>query len=212
MKFNKYIFILILIILSAGIVNAKTYDFSDEAYNTFRNEYKRINIPSGAVIYSRLNDNISSEQNSENEVLITQLVRDWKYNGQMVAPEGSLIKGKIIDIRNAGFASGNAKVNIIFSQIIKPDNSTIYIQSKPICVTIGDSRLASAGKNMLTGVLESVGSFTTSPRTIATNAVAGAITGGFVFMTTKGQEVTIPFGTEFRIQILNNISVMEYEN
>ena len=196
-----------LLISSLCLGYAKVYDFSEDAYDTFRQEYKRIVVPSGQIIHSRLNADINSEQNTKNETLTTQLIQDWKYDGKTIAPEGSLIIGKITDIKNAGYASGNAKVIIVFNQIIKPDNTVISIQSKPICITIGDSRLEAAGKNIMIGALSGMGRMSSSMQTIT----AGALSGAYVFAATKGQEVVIPFGTEFRIQILNPVNVLEYE-
>ena len=131
--------------------------------------------------------------------------------GQFIAPEGSLITGKITSIENSSFAQGNAKVNISFTQVVRPDNVIINIQSKPICITVGESRLQSSAKLLGQGVLKSVMS-SRSFSNIKTRTINGAIAGGYTFLTTKGEEVNIPFGTEFKINIINNIKTLNYEN
>lgn len=205
----KYFITIFFLIFSVCFAQAKTYDFSDEAAEIYLQEQKKINIPQGEIIYSRLNSDISSEQNSKNEIITTQLIKDWKLNNRIIAPEGSLIIGKIFDIKNASYASKNANVDIVFNQIIRPDNSTIYIQSKPICIKVDGSQLETAGKNILKGVTSRI---SRHPQQIANRIVGGVMKGGYIFLTTKGQEINIPFGTEFKIQILNSITVTEYEN
>ena len=204
----KYAFLTLIIFSFISIAFAAEYNF-DENYYTGNT----VNIPSGQMVYSRLNADISSQTNRQNEIITTQLVKDWIYYGTVIAPEGSLINGRITSVQRASYANGNAKVNISFYQIIRPDNTTINIQAKPICVTIGDSRAKSGAQMVWEGVKQSVlSSRMNSVQTIADNAVTGAFTGGIVFLSSKGEEVIIPFGTEFRINIINSLNIKPYEN
>ena len=202
---------LFLSVMLVGTACAKVYDFNQSAYEEISQGEKIVNVPGGQIIHSRLNSNISSQNNFGNEVIVTQLVKDWVYFGKVIAPEGSLISGKITSIQRASYANRNAKVNISFYQIVRPDNVVINIQSKPICVTIGESRAVRGTRMVLEGIKQSVLS-STSISNVADNAVSGAIAGGYTFLTTKGEEVIIPFGTEFRINIINNINIMSYDN
>ena len=205
--------LLLIVLLFAIIlpVSAKVYDFSDEASENYIQNLRIVNIPRGQIIYSRLNADIDSQNNSSNDVITTQLIKDWYYMGQFIAPEGSLISGKITAIENSSDAQGNAKVNITFTQIVRPDNVTIDIQSRPICITVGESRLKSGAKLMGQGVMKSVIS-SRSFSNVKTRTINGAIAGGYTFLTTKGEELNIPFGTEFKINIVNSINTLNYEN
>ena len=207
----KQLLIAVVLLISILPASAKVYDFSDTASETYAHQARNVNIPRGQIIYSRLNSDIDSQNNSNNDVITTQLVKDWYYMGQFIAPEGSLITGKITSIENSSFAQGNAKVNITFTQVVRPDDVIINIQSKPICITVGESRLQSGAKLLGQGVLKSVMS-SRSISNIKTRTINGAIAGGYTFLTTKGEEVNIPFGTEFKINIINNIKTLNYEN
>ena len=207
----KRIFIILVLLTLTLPVSAKVYDFSEEASKNYIQQARIVNIPRGQIIYSRLNSDIDSVNNSSNDIITTQLMKDWYYQGQYIAPEGSLITGKILSVENSSYAQGNAKVNITFTQIVRPDNVAIDIQSKPICITVGESRLNSSAKLMGQGIMKSVMS-SRSLSNVKTRTINGVIAGGYTFLTTKGEEVNIPFGTEFKINIINNISTINYEN
>ena len=209
----RYVFLIIIIFSFISVVSAKEYNFDNNYYVENVLNETTLSIPSGQIVYSRLNADINSQTNKQNEIITTQLMKDWVYYGTVIAPEGSLINGRITSIQKASYANGNAKVNISFYQVIRPDNVTINFQAKPICVTIGDSRAKSGTQMIWEGVKQSVlSSRMNSVQTIADNAVTGAFTGGYVFLTKKGEEVHIPFGTEFRINIINTLTVKPYEN
>ena len=209
MKFRCIILGLIIFsVISSAF--AKEYNFDDNYYERNIKGTNTISIPSGQMLYSRLNADINSQTNRPNELITTQLLKDWVYYDTIIAPEGSLINGRITSIQRSAYAGGNAKVNISFYQVIRPDNVTINIQAKPICITIGDSRLKSGSKMVWEGVKQTV--LSSSIRDAADNAIIGAVSGGFVFLSSKGEEVHIPFGTEFRINIINGLNIKPYEN
>ena len=121
-------------------------------------------IPRGRRINSRLNDNLVYERGNNKsiqtgDIITTQLMSDWIYDSVTVAPEGSLVKGKLTILPNG-------TVTIDFSAIIRPDNVEVKIVSKPIEIAMPNSYR------------------------------------GF----------SIPFGTEFTIQIINDVITSKYEN
>ena len=207
----KKFLIIFLILITTGNTFAADYTFDEVSYEEISSNERMVNVPSGQVIHSRLNSDLTSQNNYRNEIITTQLMKDWIYFGKVIAPEGSLIRGRITSIQRASYANGNAKVNISFNEVVRPDNTVINIQAKPICVTVGDSRIKSGAKMVFEGVKQNIFS-SRSISNVADNIATGAIAGGFVFLTTKGEEVNIPFGTEFRINIINNINVLSYEN
>lgn len=92
-------------------------------------------VPRGRRIHSRLNDTIFRSvqiqqiQTKIGDVIVTQLMQDWYYKNKMVAPEGSLVKGKITNTDNL------LSTEVVFDTIIRPDNVSISIQTKPIIIT-----------------------------------------------------------------------------
>jgi len=115
-------------------------------------------VPRGRRIYSRLNDNITRSNAMNGNIITTQLMKDWGYKANMVAPEGSLVKG-VITKKSA------TSMEIKFDTIIRPDNVEVRIVSKPIIITSDKDAI---------------------------------------------QSVLIPFGTEFTIQIINDVITKPY--
>ena len=121
-------------------------------------------VPRGRRIYSRLNDNIYcsnlniSYNTKKGDVITTQLMQDWQYKNNIVAPEGSLVRGTIID------TSSKNLTKISFDKIVRPDNVEINIITKPIIITTDN----------------------------------------------LSDNTPIPLGTEFTIQIINDIITSPY--
>ena len=177
------------------------YDFSDEASERFILESKKITIPSGATIRSRLNSDINSSKSKINDVVTTQLMADWTHGSKVIAPEGSLIVGEITNKKKPTFAMGDAKLYIDFNKVIRPDGVEIQIDSKPIIIT-GDSRKQGMGLLLLSGLNVALSAGTNLPADIA-----------FVgYTSVSGQEVKIPLGTEFKIHIISKVTTFYYDN
>ena len=173
MKKLVILFIVFLITLPAYAVKIKIksaykIDAAQEAVVKLNQkamaEHNVFVVPRGRRIHSRLNDNISrinsdlSEETKKGDIITTQLMQDWCYKDKIVAPEGSLVRGKITDI------SSNRSTRICFDTIIRPDGVEISIVTKPILM---------------------------SPQEASENTL-------------------IPFGTEFTIQIVNDVITSPY--
>ena len=182
-------------------VCGKNYDFSDEATERFLKNSKTITIPSGATIESRLNSDIHSSKSQVNDIITTQLVKDWTLGSKVIAPEGSLIVGRITNKKKTTIVMGDAKLYIDFNKVIRPDGIEIGIDSKPIIIT-GDSRKQGIGLILLSGLNVILSGGTNLPADIA-----------FVgYTSASGQEVKIPLGTEFKIHIINEVTTFYYDN
>ena len=205
----RYLLLIISILFVISPVMSKEYNFDENSYAEFRQDYAQVTIPKGTIIYSKLIDNINSETNSENDIITTILSNDWKFDGKLIAPEGSKITGKIVGVKNASYASGHAIVKVVFNEIIRPDNSVIPIDAKKISLTAGESKLAGTGRVVLQGAAQGA-RITTSPTRLATGMATGILTKGFVFVTKRGRELFIPSNTEFKIELKNDFTTLEY--
>lgn len=203
--------LIILLLFSIFPVAAKEYDFSDEAYTEFRQEYALVTIPKGTIIYSKLAHNINSETNNENDIITTILDKDWKYEGKLIAPEGSKVMGEIVGVKNASYATGHAMVKVVFNEIIRPDNSVIKIDTRKISLTAGESKISGTGRVVLQGVAQGT-RITTSPTRLATSMATGILMRGYSFVTKRGRELLIPCSTDFKIELKKDLTTVEYSN
>ena len=197
----KQILCTLILIFMLAPVHSNNYDFSDEASEKFLQESKKITVTGVTTIKSRLNSDIHSSKSTVNDVVTTQLIEDWTYGPKVIAPEGSLIVGKITNKKKPTFAMGDAKLYIDFNKVIRPDGVEIQIDSKPVIIT-GDSRKQGMGLLLLSGLNVALSAGTNLPADIA-----------FIgYTSTSGQNVKIPLGTEFKIHIIGDVTTFYYDN
>lgn len=185
-------------------VIAKNYDFNQN--NIVIKTNKEI------IISSKLNNDISSTKSSENDVITTQLIHDCYYNGELLAPEGSIIVGKITKLKRSRSITRNAKIKINFDKIVRPDGIAVSIVAKPLILTSSNngfvSMLIDDVKMLFMHTLSLVYDQPNDPNLIfvgymvANNAVNYALN--------KGDEITVPLNTKFNITLKKNLKFVPY--
>lgn len=186
-------------------VIAKNYDFKQN--NIVIKTNKEI------IISSKLNNDISSTQSSKNDIITTQLIYDCYYNGELLAPEGSIIVGKITELKRSRSITRNAKIKIDFDKIVRPDGIAVSIVAKPLILTSSNngfvSMLIDDIKMLFMHTLSLVYDQPNDPNLmfagymVANNAVNYALN--------KGDEITVPLNTKFNITLKKNLRFTPYK-
>lgn len=110
----------------------KFCDFSDEAQARFLKDENLLKIPKNTRIFLKFNDDLSSETVNSSDIVTVQLARDWKFKDKIVAPEGSIVSGKISFVEKAGNFNKDGKLGICFYEIQRPDDSVSEIKVRPL--------------------------------------------------------------------------------
>lgn len=186
-------------------VIAKNYDFNENKIVIKTN--KEI------IISSKLNNDISSTKSFKNDVITTQLIHDCYYNGELLAPEGSIIVGKITELKRSRSITRNAKIKIDFDKIVRPDGIAVSIVAKPLILTSSNngfvSMLMDDIKMLFMHTLSLVYDQPNDPNLmfvgymVANNAVNYALN--------KGNEITVPLNTKFNITLKKNLRFIPYK-
>lgn len=186
-------------------VFAKNYDFNQT--NIIIKTNKEI------IISSKLNNDISSTKSSKNDVITTQLIYDCYYNGELLAPEGSIIVGRITELKRSRSITRNAKIKIDFDKIVRPDGVAVSIVAKPLILTSSNngfvSMLIDDVKMLFIHTLSLVydqpndANLMFASYMVANNAVNYAIN--------KGDEITVPLNTKFNITLKKNLKFIPYK-
>ena len=139
------------------------------------------------------------------------------YNGQEVAPQGSLVYGSLSKARPATYGSRNGRVIINFNQLVTPDNRVYNISTEEIDFTvsnegkIGESVKSAAGAALagaLVGLL--FGALSGSDhigRNVAIGAGVGAGASAISSTAERGVDAEIPSFTEIEITLTQPLSV-----
>ena len=85
-------------------------------------------VPTGARVSAVLSQEINSKTATVGQNISAILTEDFKYNGQLIAPSGSVILGSVVSKRKSAIGE-NAQMQIRFTTIRTPYNNLIPINA-----------------------------------------------------------------------------------
>ncbi len=174
-------------------------------------------LNAGTKIQAYLQNAINTATASQGDQVIAVLTNALTYNGQEVAPQGSLVYGSLSKARPATYGSRNGRVVINFNQLVTPDNKTYNIATEEIDFTVSNEgkigrSVSSAASAALVGALVGLlfGALSGSDhmgRNVAIGAGVGA--GSSVISSTmeRGVDAEIPSLTEIEITLTQPLNV-----
>lgn len=175
-------------------------------------------IPAGATFKGVLQSSISSASLSQNDIIAAVLYSDWYYNNILIAPQGSILYGKAVDTKKAGFAYGNGSVSITFNEILTPKGESIKLESNVVTVSVESQRakrittsvVGGAIMGLVSGVLYALISGGDVVNGMAIGSGVGAAGGTVRAVANKGEEVEIPAGTSIDIRLIKPMNATPY--
>jgi len=174
-------------------------------------------LGAGTKIQAYLQTAINTATASKGDQIIAVLTNSLTYNGQEVAPQGSLVYGSLSKARPAAYGSRNGRVVINFNQLVTPDNKVYNISTEEIDFSvsnegkIGESVKSAAGAALagaLVGLL--FGALSGSDhmwRNAAIGAGVGAGSSAVYSTAERGVDAEIPSFTEIEITLTQPLSV-----
>lgn len=180
-----------------------------------------VQIPAGVGFDVTFDSGISSGSTAKNDRLTVRLTNDFIYNGQLIAPAGSLVYGMATDATNAGYAYGSGAIQLNFSQIMTPVGTLINVSTKTIILKANSERAAKMTRDVVVGALGSLligAAFTALSgshnwgRNMAVYGGIGAIGGGLHGAMQRGEEVQIPDGTTIKVTLTDSLTASPYRD
>ncbi len=86
-------------------------------------------VPAGITTKAVLSQEINSNSAVVGQTINAILTNDFYYNNHLIAPEGSVLMGSVVQNQKAGFGNRNAKTAIKFTIIRTPYNNVIPISA-----------------------------------------------------------------------------------
>ena len=224
--------------IAQGIVKnngaVKHYTFEDEDNIVYKptqntqhqnNYYQRPNTLQGGIaqissgtkipVYLQNAINTSTAQTGDNVTAV--LTQDLTYNNKVIAPQGSVVYGKLSKARNASYGSRNGRVVIVFNQLVTPENQVYNISCEEIDFSVSDEgrvtesakkAVSSAVVGALVGML--FAAFSQDPNYLRGAAIGAASAGGISVATSvaaKGADAEIPSFTELELTLTAPLNV-----
>lgn len=146
-------------------------------------------IPKGTELNVMINSRLTSEILYVDQPISAELVEDFVFNNELIAPEGSLINGTVINYEPAGVGVKSGEIVISFDSIYTPDGNIIKIDTDKVIIKAKRSRfvdiLSIVGLNFIS----------------YSDTYAMIISSAYTVATKKGQEAVIDAGTVFNITL-----------
>lgn len=219
------------------------YDFSDEAQHRFDTQTAAktpqipLTVPQNPVIQPQktttlmgsvvqiqagqqfnvvLSSTISSDSIENNDNISARLDEDWVVNGIKIAPAGSIITGRVVNSRSAGYAMGDGRIGIDFTQIFTHDGKIIPLSTNEVRVLSDNNRALKVGGKVLAGALSGLvlGAVLmlcgADAKSLAGSAAVGGAFGAISAAATKGEEVYVPEGSVMQIILQEPMTAQPY--
>lgn len=179
-----------------------------------------VQVPSGTSFDVTFDSGISSGSLEKNDRLTVRLTHDLTYNGQIVAPSGSLVYGTAENAENAGYAYGSGSLALNFNQILTPNGEMLPITTRTIIVKAKSERAVKMSRDILVGALGSmlVGAAFTAlggshdwGKSMAIYGGIGALGGGIHGAMQRGNDVQIPDGTTIKVTLTDTLNAQVYK-
>lgn len=178
-----------------------------------------VKIPSGTTFDVTFDSGISSGSMAKDDRLTVRLTDDLKYNGQLIAPAGSLVYGTATDAKNAGYAYGSGAIELDFNEILTPEGTMLKISTKKIIMKSKSERAAKMTRDIVVGTLGSmlVGAAFTAlggshdwGKNMLIYGGIGAVGGGIHGAMQRGEEISIPDGTTIKVTLTDTLTASPY--
>lgn len=176
-----------------------------------------IYIQDGATFTAALLSDISSDSIVNNDRVSAELDADWIYNGQLIAPAGSILNGRAVDTKAASYAMANGQIGLLFNDIMTPDGNIIPLKTNKVYIVGNSSRALNVTKRIAggaaTGLLLSAismlfGADPTSAIIYGTSIGVGA--GAISTISSKGEEIRVIEGSQLQIMLTEPLTVQLY--
>jgi type IV secretion system protein VirB10 len=128
-------------------------------------------VPAGTVIPVTLTTRVSTKNAKDGDGIYGKTAFPITVDNKIVIPEGSNVRGKIVEVKRPGRVKGKAELTLNFQTLILPSGITL-----PIYTSLGGA--GGAGERKGEATVQGDSSKTDDAKTIGTTAAGGAVIGG----------------------------------
>ena len=169
-------------------------------------------VPAGTVIPVKLTNRISSKTAKDGDGIYSKTAFPITVDNKIVIPEGSGVRGKLVEVKRPGRVKGKAELTLSFQTLVLPNGITVPLytslgsaggagEKKGEATVQGDSSkgddAATIGKTGATGGL--IGVIANGGKGAAVGGAGGAAAGTAAVLLTRGKDLVLEPGTTLEI-------------
>lgn len=164
-------------------------------------------VAAGSRLEVRLSDRLSSNVNKSGDRFKATLEQDLKAGEELVAPAGSSVTGKLVEVKDSGKVKGKARISLALTSI-QVGESDYSVDTEQITVeaegTKGrDAKVIGGGA----GVGALIGGLTGGKKGAAIGAAIGGGAGTAAVLVTEGEHVEFAPEQKFSFVLAKDLQV-----
>jgi hypothetical protein len=150
----------------------------------------KVVIPAGTRFRVALLDAVSSDKSRPGESFMASLAEPIVVDGKTALDKGTKIRGRVVDSKESGRVKGRASIELLLTEIVRPDGETVSITTKPYrAVAESTKKRDAAIIGGGAGLGAAIGAIAGGGKGALIGAAVGGGAGTGTVLATKGKEI-----------------------
>jgi len=152
----------------------------------------KVTVPAGTRLRIALIDGVSTTNSAPGDQFMASLSEPVIVSGKMVLEKGTVVRGRVVDVKKSGRVKGLASIELALSEII-PNGKPVIISTKPFTAVAESTKMRDAGTIAAgAGIGTAIGAIAGGKKGAAVGAVVGGGAGTGTVLATEGKELHYP--------------------
>jgi hypothetical protein len=168
---------------------------------------KQITMPAGTVLKVLLIDGVSTDGNSAGDRFLASLAESVVVDGRTLVTKGTKLRGRVIDVEDAGRVKGVASIQLALTEIMRGDRAvpitTDTFSATAESTTKRDAGIIAGGA----GIGAAIGAIAGGKKGAGIGAIAGGGAGTGAVLGTKGKEIRYEPETRLTFTLANEVQM-----
>ncbi len=164
-------------------------------------------LAEGTVLPVQLQDTLTTKTAQPEDRVVAVTTEDVLVGGAVAVPAGSEVYGSVVSSVRSGRVKGRAHIVVSFDQV-RVGHRTYDVALSGFDVTAGSSKgkdAKIAGGAAAAGVV--IGAIAGGGKGALKGGAIGGAAGGAAVLATRGEEVTLPAGTSYRLTLKKALTI-----
>jgi type IV secretory pathway VirB10-like protein len=162
-------------------------------------------VAAGTALPIVLREGLTTKTAKPEDPVVAELAEDVVVDGDVLLPAGSEVSGHVVTALRSGRVKGKARLVVSFDQV-RADGRTFRIDATGFDVTAGSSKgkdAKIAGGAAAGGAV--IGAIADGGEGALKGGLIGGALGGAAVLATRGQEVELPAGSRYQIELRKSL-------
>jgi hypothetical protein len=164
-------------------------------------------VPTGTALTIVLEQELSTKTARPEDPVVASLADDVAVDGEVLLPKGAEVHGNVVSSVRSGRTKGRAHIVVAFTEV-RVNSRSYPIEATGFDVTAGSSKgkdAKIAGGAAAAGIL--IGGIAGGGSGALKGGLIGGAAGGAAVLATRGVEVELKAGSEYKIELKKSLRV-----